>query len=99
MPETPYFSCEDLSLDLGGREVLRNISLDLREGEVLGIIGPNGAGKTSLLEILSGRYRPKTGKVYFEGRDINGLSAVRAGAARHRAYLSNTDRAGRTDRG
>ena len=74
MPETPYFSCEGLSLDLGGREVLRNISLDLREGEVLGIIGPNGAGKTSLLEILSGRYRPKTGKVYFEGRDINRLS-------------------------
>src|SRR3979490_1711323 len=74
MPETPYLSCEDLSLDLGGREVLRNISLELREGEVLGIIGPNGAGKTSLLEILSGRYRPKTGKVYFEGRDINGLS-------------------------
>jgi len=74
MPETPYFSCEELSLDLGGREVLRNISLDLREGEVLGIIGPNGAGKTSLLEILSGRYRPKAGKVYFDGRDINGLS-------------------------
>jgi branched-chain amino acid transport system ATP-binding protein len=74
MLETPYFSCEDLSLDLGGREVLRNISLELREGEVLGIIGPNGAGKTSLLEILSGRYRPKTGKVYFEGRDINRLS-------------------------
>ncbi|MGZ5875873.1 MAG: ABC transporter ATP-binding protein [Bradyrhizobium sp.] len=74
MPETPYFSCEDLSLDLGGREVLRNISLELREGEVLGIIGPNGAGKTSLLEILSGRYRPKTGKVYFEGQEINSLS-------------------------
>jgi branched-chain amino acid transport system ATP-binding protein len=74
MTETPYFSCDNLSLDLGGREVLRNISLELREGEVLGIIGPNGAGKTSLLEILSGRYRPKAGKVYFNGRDINGLS-------------------------
>jgi branched-chain amino acid transport system ATP-binding protein len=74
MPETPYFSCEGLSLDLGGREVLRNISLDLREGEVLGIIGPNGAGKTSLLEILSGRYRAKTGTVYFDGRDVDGLS-------------------------
>jgi len=74
MPETPYFSCEDLSLDLGGREVLRNISLELREGEVLGIIGPNGAGKTSLLEILSGRYSPKAGNVYFKGRNINGLS-------------------------
>ena len=87
MLETPYFSCEDLSLDLGGREVLRNISLELREGEVLGIIGPNGAGKTSLLEILSGRYRPKTGKVYFEGRDINRLSLferARLGIGRHR---------------
>ncbi len=76
MLETPFFSCEDLSLDLGGREVLTNISLELRQGEVLGIIGPNGAGKTSLLEILSGRYRPKTGKVFLEGRDINDLSIV-----------------------
>jgi branched-chain amino acid transport system ATP-binding protein len=74
MPERPFFSCADLSLDLGGREVLRNISLELRQGEVLGIIGPNGAGKTSLLEILSGRYTPKSGKVFLEGRDINDLS-------------------------
>ncbi len=74
MPETPFFSCENLSLDLGGREVLSNISLELRPGEVLGIIGPNGAGKTSLLEILSGRYAPKSGKVLLEGRNINNLS-------------------------
>jgi branched-chain amino acid transport system ATP-binding protein len=73
MQGTPAFSCENLSLDLGGREVLTNISLELRQGEVLGIIGPNGAGKTSLLEILSGRYRTKTGKVFFEGRNINDL--------------------------
>src|ERR1700682_4845277 len=87
MPETPYFSCEDLSLDLGGREVLSNISLELRGGQVLGIIGPKGAGKTSLLEILSGRYRPKTGKVYFEGRDINSLSLFeRARLGVGRAY-------------
>jgi len=74
MGETAFFSCEGLSLDLGGREVLTNISLELRQGEVLGIIGPNGAGKTSLLEILSGRYVPKTGRVYFQGRDINSLA-------------------------
>src|ERR1700761_6110822 len=73
MPETPFFSCENLSLDLGGREVLSNISLELHPGEVLGIIGPNGAGKTSLLEILSGRYTPKSGKVLLEGRNINNL--------------------------
>jgi branched-chain amino acid transport system ATP-binding protein len=74
MPETPFFSCEKLSLDLGGREVLSNIGLELHQGEVLGIIGPNGAGKTSLLEILSGRYTPKSGKVLLEGRNINNLS-------------------------
>lgn len=69
----PLFSCENLSLDLGGREILRNIEFDLKPGEVLGIIGPNGAGKTSLLEILSGRYTPKTGRVIFEGQDISKL--------------------------
>ena len=69
----PLFSCENLSLDLGGREVLRDIALELHPGEVLGIIGPNGAGKTSLLEILSGRYQPKTGKVTFQNQDITRL--------------------------
>jgi branched-chain amino acid transport system ATP-binding protein len=73
MQGTAFFSCESLSLNLGGREVLRDIGFELHPGEVLGIIGPNGAGKTSLLEILSGRFRPKTGKVLFEGRDITAL--------------------------
>ena len=71
--QAPIFACENLSLDLGGREVLRNIGLDLCPGEVIGIIGPNGAGKTSLIEIFSGRYKPKTGKVFFEGQDISSL--------------------------
>ena len=69
---TPLFSCDHLSLDLGGREVLTNIGFDLYPGEVLGIIGPNGAGKTSLLEILSGRFEPKAGEVQFEQRSLNG---------------------------
>ena len=72
-PGKPLFSCENLSLDLGGREVLRDIGFELRAGEILGIIGPNGAGKTSLLEILSGRYQPKSGKVFFQGRDITSM--------------------------
>lgn len=73
LTDAPLFSCDNLALDLGGREVLRDIDFELRAGEVLGIIGPNGAGKTSLLEILSGRYKPKSGRVLFEGRDITGL--------------------------
>jgi len=69
----PLFACRDLSLDLGGREILRGIGFEIEAGEVLGIIGPNGAGKTSLLEILSGRYTPKTGEVFYNGQDINSL--------------------------
>ena len=81
----PLFSCENLSLDLGGREVLSNIGFEINPGEVLGIIGPNGAGKTSLLEILSGRYLPKTGDVTFKGRSIKHMKLferARAGIGR-----------------
>ena len=70
LDSAPLFASRDLSLDLGGREILRNIDLEVRAGEVLGIIGPNGAGKTSLIEIFSGRYAPKTGTVHFKGQDI-----------------------------
>ncbi|MDA9391675.1 branched-chain amino acid ABC transporter ATP-binding protein [Bradyrhizobium sp. CCBAU 45394] len=67
------FAGENISLDLGGREILRNISLSVAPGEVLGIIGPNGAGKTSLFEVLSGRLRPKSGSVRFRGEDVTSL--------------------------
>jgi branched-chain amino acid transport system ATP-binding protein len=73
LKDVPLLACENLSLDLGGREVLSNVGFEVRPGEVLGIIGPNGAGKTSLVEILSGRYSPKTGTVHFKGEPINNL--------------------------
>ncbi len=72
-PSEPLFSCSGIYLDLGGREILRDISLSVRPGEVLGIIGPNGAGKTSLFEVLCGRIPPKSGRVRFQGRDVTGL--------------------------
>ncbi len=52
-----------MSLDLGGRAILRNISLDLERGEFLGIIGPNGGGKTSFLRLLVGLLQPTSGKL------------------------------------
>ncbi len=70
---SPLFACEAIKLDLGGREILKGISLAVGRGEVIGIIGPNGAGKTSLFEVLSGRLRPKSGRVSFEGREVTGL--------------------------
>lgn len=67
------FACSNVSLDLGGREILRDINLHVHAGEVLGVIGPNGAGKTSLFEILSGRMQPKSGTVVFRGADVTHL--------------------------
>lgn len=72
-PASPLFAGEGISLDLGGREILRDINLSVRAGEVLGVIGPNGAGKTSLFEVLSGRMMPKTGRVMFQGEDVTSL--------------------------
>jgi branched-chain amino acid transport system ATP-binding protein len=69
----PIFSCRDVALDLGGRSILRDISLGLGPGEVLGIIGPNGAGKTSLFEVLSGRIPPKRGSIFYRGQNITAL--------------------------
>ena len=70
---SPIFSCRGISLDLGGRSILRDISLSIGPGEVLGIIGPNGAGKTSLFEVLSGRLPPKSGAIFYRGENITTL--------------------------
>ncbi|WP_027525887.1 ABC transporter ATP-binding protein [Bradyrhizobium sp. Ec3.3] len=73
-PDDALFACREIDLDLGGRQILLGISLSVQRGEVLGIIGPNGAGKTSLFEVLSGRLAPKSGQVFFNGKDITKLA-------------------------
>jgi len=61
---------EDLSLRFGGVHALTEVSVDIRENEILAIIGPNGAGKTCLLNCISGFYKPQEGEIYFEGMRI-----------------------------
>lgn len=61
---------EDLSLSFGGVRALIDISLDIKEGEILAIIGPNGAGKTCLLNCINGFYKPQKGEIYYEGQKI-----------------------------
>lgn len=55
----------------GGADVLRGVSLTVREGEVMAILGPNGAGKTTLVRMLNGLQRPRFGTVSIMGRDIS----------------------------
>jgi branched-chain amino acid transport system ATP-binding protein len=59
-----------VSKRFGGVRAVENVSFSVRRGEIASIIGPNGAGKTSLLNMISGFYRPDTGSITFEGRDI-----------------------------
>lgn len=70
---SPLFDCTGICLDLGGREILNDISLKVESGEVLGIIGPNGAGKTSLFEVLSGRMQARSGAIRFRGKAVTDL--------------------------
>jgi len=83
--DTGLFGCQGVSLSLGGRQILEDVSLSVERGEILGLVGPNGAGKTSLFEVLSGRYEAQSGMVLFGDRDVTDASfpeRARMGMAR-----------------
>ena len=63
-------STQELRWDVGGATIVADVSLEVPEGECLGIIGPNGAGKTSLFNLLSGLIRPTAGASSCDGREI-----------------------------
>jgi len=60
----------DLVVSYGGIEALKGISFDVEQGQIVTLIGANGAGKSTTLRTISGLVRPRSGRVYFEGRDI-----------------------------
>jgi iron complex transport system ATP-binding protein len=77
-------STRQLSVTIGGRKVLRDISLEARRGELLAIVGPNGAGKTTFLKAVACLF-PFSGTIEWDGKDV---AAMRAAArARQMAYL------------
>jgi branched-chain amino acid transport system ATP-binding protein len=78
-------SVENVSLSFGGLKAIRDVSLDIRKGEIRAIIGPNGAGKTSLLNVINGFYHPQIGRITFKGRTrtkMRPFVAARGGIAR-----------------
>jgi branched-chain amino acid transport system ATP-binding protein len=75
----------NLNKSFGGLQVLQNISLQLQEGEILGLIGPNGAGKSTMFNVITGIYRPNAGSIKYRGEDLVGLrpdQICRKGVAR-----------------
>ncbi len=78
-------SIENISLSFGGVRALTDISLEVRDNEILAIIGPNGAGKTALLNCINGFYKPQKGEIYFDGKKITSMrpdKLARLGVAR-----------------
>lgn len=66
-------SVQGVTKNFGALVAVRDVSLDIEHGEIVGLIGPNGAGKTTLFNTIAGRYTPNKGKILFEGKRIDGL--------------------------
>jgi branched-chain amino acid transport system ATP-binding protein len=76
---------ENLSLSFGGVKALTDVSLNIKDGEIIAIIGPNGAGKTCLLNCINGFYKPQKGEIYYEDQRITRIrpdKAAQLGLAR-----------------
>ncbi|MGH1331618.1 MAG: ABC transporter ATP-binding protein [Paracoccaceae bacterium] len=76
---------KNITLRFGGVVAIKDISFDIREGEIRAIIGPNGAGKSSMLNVISGFYVPSEGEVYYKGAkrpQMKPFQVARQGIAR-----------------
>ncbi len=91
----------DLGINFGGLKAVDDFNMEIRKGELLGLIGPNGAGKTTVFNMLTGVYRPSSGSVVLDGRNlvkVKTYEIVKLGMARtfqnirlfgHLSVLSN----------
>lgn len=63
---------ENLTIRFGGLTAVNNVTTHVKKGEIFGLVGPNGAGKTTTFNMISGYYAPTSGKVIFDGQEIQG---------------------------
>ena len=73
MPET-VLKIENLGISFGGLKAVQNLNLEIKEKQLYGLVGPNGAGKTTVFNMITGVYKPTTGKFYLCGEDLTGKS-------------------------
>jgi iron complex transport system ATP-binding protein len=76
-PSNPVLKVRALYASYGDVEALKNISLEVQAGEILGVVGPNGAGKTTLIKVLSGVLRIRSGEVIVKDQEISTYSPSR----------------------
>ena len=63
---------ENLGISFGGLKAAQDVNIEIKKKQLYGLVGPNGAGKTTIFNILTGVYRPTTGRFYLEGEDLTG---------------------------
>ena len=68
--ETKILECKNLSKTIGKKQILKNVELEISEGDILGFIGPNGAGKTTTIKLILGLQKITSGYVKINGYDI-----------------------------
>jgi branched-chain amino acid transport system ATP-binding protein len=71
--EKPIFALEDISISFGGLQAVNDCSFYIRDGEIFSLIGPNGAGKTTIFNIINALYKPDSGRVLLESKDLVSL--------------------------
>nr|CAD6628441.1 ABC transporter ATP-binding protein [Rhizobium sp. TCK] len=71
----PVLSIHNITKSFGGIKAVRDVSFDVRPGEILGLIGPNGSGKSTLFNCILGQLKPDSGKVEVKGRNVSGMRA------------------------
>lgn len=71
MAET-VLKIENLGISFGGLKAVQGLNLEIKERQLYGLVGPNGAGKTTVFNMITGVYRPTTGKFYLCGEDLTG---------------------------
>ena len=63
---------ENLGISFGGLKAVQNLNVEIKEGQLYGLVGPNGAGKTTVFNMITGVYKPTTGKFWLDGEDLTG---------------------------
>ncbi|MGB9887163.1 MAG: ABC transporter ATP-binding protein [Moorellales bacterium] len=77
MDQAPILQVHEVRKSFGGVRAVDGVSFELRPGEAVGIIGPNGSGKTTLVNLITGFVRVTSGRIYFKGTDVTGMSPDR----------------------